>query len=738
MIIISFCNKTIEYSFYLMFFFVPLFFLGNTSELFEFNKMWLVFILTIFIGAAWVSKMIIEKKFVVRKTPLDIPIILFLISQIISTIFSLDTHVSFWGYYSRFNGGLLSIISYIFLYYAFVTNLEVKHALRVLIVSIASGIATVIWGFPSHFGFDLTCWVFRGVPDTNCWTDAFKPTIRAFSTLGQPAWFAAYLDVLIPLLMSYLLINIKQNKIKSFISLFLVMLFFYSCLIFANTRAAYVAFYIVDILFWAVLLFRKFFKFKTLLKYFLVIHIGFAICSFFFGAPIGALDKFTFPQLAKQFTVHAATVSPQPAKPTTIKLTGITDSAQIRLIVWKGAIQAWLASPIFGTGVETFAFAYYAHRPAEHNMTSEWDYLYNKAHNEYLNYLTTTGIFGLGTYLAIIVIFLFITVKFIFSGKESYQQFLLILALLSGYITILITNFFGFSVVIINLYFFLIPALVFFIADKLNDDKNYSYPANQTIKRLHLNINLYQWVLIIITLIIGGNMIFGLSRYWYADTLYALGTNLDHVSDYQQAFPLLDEAVSIVPNEPEYKDELAVNLGTIAGALYLQNDSRADQVAKKAIDLDNQIVADHPNNVIYWKNRLRIFYSLGNGDRKNQGKYYAEGIKALYKSYELAPTDAKITYNLGVILGQTGNIPEGIKFLEKTITLKPDYLDAYIALGLLYHQIAISPTSPEASSSAQGKIVNPEWQKKAVDIYNFVLKNLSPDNAQITKTLQSW
>ncbi|MBP7832915.1 MAG: hypothetical protein KA035_04060, partial [Candidatus Levybacteria bacterium] len=61
-----------------------------------------------------------------KRTPLDIPIALFLLSQILSTTFSMDPYVSFWGYYTRFNGGLLSLISYIFLYYAFAANLTEK------------------------------------------------------------------------------------------------------------------------------------------------------------------------------------------------------------------------------------------------------------------------------------------------------------------------------------------------------------------------------------------------------------------------------------------------------------------------------------------------------------------------------------------------------------------------------------------------------------------------------------
>src|SRR5207237_1009309 len=146
----------------------------------------------------------------------------------------------------------------------------------------------------------------------------------------------------------------------------------------------------------------------------------------------------------------------------TVLESGGTESGNIRRVVWKGAIDAWLSSPILGTGVETFAFAYYKHRPAAHNMTSEWDYLYNKAHNEYINYLATTGIFGLGTYLAFIGYFIILSLKEFLSPKEQTtpNNLLLSVGLFSGFITILIANFFGFSVVITNLYLFFFPLFI--------------------------------------------------------------------------------------------------------------------------------------------------------------------------------------------------------------------------------------------------------------------------------------
>src|ERR1035437_2590895 len=267
----NFCNKVIEYSFYLLFFLIPLAFTSDTSELFEFNKLWLTFVITIIIGLAWVTKMVIRKEFRIQRTPLDIPILLFLASQIISSIISLDMHVSLWGYYSRFNGGLLSIISYVFLYYAFVTNLkdEVKEekakfefkkiylfvaAIAVFIIGLlvssqvknpdlagipyqamatlitvfasfavfmlaapkgtlrrslyailSSALLVILWGLPSHFGYDPTCLLFRGTLDVSCWTTDFQPKIRIFSTLGQPNWMAAYLAALIPLIAALIL-----------------------------------------------------------------------------------------------------------------------------------------------------------------------------------------------------------------------------------------------------------------------------------------------------------------------------------------------------------------------------------------------------------------------------------------------------------------------------------------------------------------------------------------------------
>ncbi len=767
--LISYYNKAIEYSFYALFLLIPLVFQGNTSELFEFNKMWLTFAITIIIALAWFSKMVFQRRFFIQRTPLDIPLALFLLSQILSTIFSLDQHVSWWGYYTRFNGGLLSTICYIFLYYAFVSNIRVElhgnaseshkqtHNLwqidglvlvkRLLAVSLLSGLIVVLWGIPSHFGYDPTCLVFRGNFDTTCWTEAFKPTIRVFSTLGQPAWLAAYLAVLIPLTMAFALKNVilqesthkKNQEFRGNIyltSYFLLLTsLFYLCLIFANTRAGFIAFGFADVVLWSLILVKKLFSKKQFTKYFLFFHLIFLLCNFFFGAPIGSLDKFTFHELINRSNSGSQSVeksqSTQKRASQTEDFGGgvnITDSGKIRLLVWKGAVDVWRANPLFGTGVETFAFAYYKFKSPEHNLTSEWDYLYNKAHNEYLNYLATTGLFGLGSYILIILVFLWVALRNL--QNLSRENSLLVLALIAGFVSILVSNFFGFSVVIINLYFFLIPVFVFMLEGVLNPGKALTFSLGSEHSKKGGYINPYQWTVVGVFIIICVYFLLSLFRYWYADIAYALGNNLDKIGSYQEAFPQLKQAIEAEPNEPVYKDEFSINMGTLAAGLFLQKDStNGAQFATQAINLNNQVVESHPQNVVYWKNRVRLFYTLAQGDPDHQQVYSGEALRAIIKAYALSPQDAKISYNLGVLYGQAGDQKKAIEALKRTTTLKPNYRDAYFALGLFYHQLAVDKNN---------KVINPQMQAKAVETYRYILEHISPNDKQTKETLKSW
>ena len=90
-------RKIQQYLYYLLFLITPFVMYSATSELFEFNKMIFIYIIISGILCIWFMRMMQKGKIVVKKTPFDIFIWLFFLSQVISTIFSIDVHTSLFG-----------------------------------------------------------------------------------------------------------------------------------------------------------------------------------------------------------------------------------------------------------------------------------------------------------------------------------------------------------------------------------------------------------------------------------------------------------------------------------------------------------------------------------------------------------------------------------------------------------------------------------------------------------------
>jgi len=745
-------KKIIEYLFYALFFLTPFAMTNVNHELFEFNKMWLVYFFSVLIFFFWTFRMVSKKQFFVRRTPLDIPILLFLLSQIISTIISIDSHTSFWGYYSRFNGGLLSTICYIFLYYALTTNFfarkeEAKDfAKKILGVSIISGALVTLWGIPGHFGYDPTCLIFGRGLTTSCWTEAFNPTVRIFSTLGQPNWLAAYLSILLIIAIAFIIkysLTVKTfaEKIKNpqIIALAFITIAFYMAILWTNSQSGFLGFWGGLFIFIGLIKLTAIKKFglkpvrllktKTL-KLLIVIVIIFIAITFFIGNPFPRLQGFSFGGLTANLSKSApvteegeATGKSLPEQTGPALEYNITGSGNIRLIVWKGALNIFKSSPLFGTGVETFAYAYYKQRPIEHNLTSEWDYLYNKAHNEYLNYLATTGIFGLGSYLAFIGMFLVLAFKFI-NSQKNISSVLLPSSLIGALVSILISNFFGFSVVIPNLYLFTIPTLFFLIIGRR--EKMISLPQSESRESYQLKD--FTPVQILIISAIGLFTLYSiwfLINSWRADKAYALGYNYNKINEYVRANEPLEKAVKLRPGEDLFKNELSVNLSSIA--LAFATEQRTDEAAYyagRAKELSDEVERRNPNNLVYYKTRTRVLYTLA----QLEPSLLDEAYKMILKALELAPTDAKIHYNKALIEEILERKDEALKTLDKTIDLKNNYDEAYIRKAIILMDLADEEKDRERAN---------EHRKEAKDALEFVLKNISPNNPNVLELLKT-
>lgn len=704
-------NKAIQCCFYSLFFITPLIMASITSELFEFNKMIFIYLVTILIFSLWVTKMILVNKIIIKKTPLDIPILLFLLSQVFSTIFSIDIHTSIFGYYGRFNGGLISIIAYIILFYGLISNhadFQKNFINKLLKLSIVSSLLVMVWGLPGKFGYDLSCLVFTKQLSNSCWTNQFRPAERLFSTLGQPNWLGAYLAINF-FIGLYFFVTKEEKKYTILNAAYLILNF--TTILFTRSRSALLAAISGLIIIFGFFFYKRILVFKNYRLFFLLLIVSLLI----FKTGVNKIDNIIDPKT--YFKPKVKTVDKATKTPTEID---VTESGDIRKIVWKGALNLGKRYPFFGSGVETFAYGYYFVRPAEHNLTSEWDYLYNKAHNEYLNYFATTGYIGLITYLFLIVMVITYTAKNlknqILNNKKISNQTILTITLLILYLTILITNFFGFSTSTINLYFYLIPAIIIIINSNVNNEIMKQLDHN----RFSRSQKLYFFILLSSTLY----FLFSIVSYWLADISYAKGDNLYKVGQYQESANLLNQAIKW-KYEHVYEDKLSyvlANLAFISG--YQKEKEIAQQLTELSKYYNKKSIKASPKNVLYWKTSAKNEYLFYQNDGDINNLYVA--IESLNQAKKLSPTDPKISYSLALfysLLVDEKNIKNkkelqqlSILEINRSITLKSNDASFYLLKGQLLKKF--------------GRL------EEAKKTFQYILDKLNPEDTEAKKELQ--
>lgn len=636
-------EKLVRYCFFILFFFTPLFFLPNTSELFEFNKMIVVYVLTLLVASSWIIHSISNGKLIFRHTSLDWPIVFFLTTQFISFLFSIDQRTSLMGYYSRFNGGLLSLLCYSLLYWAFVTFMDRKSAQNSISISLWTVSLVSVYGILEHYGIDATLWV-QDVQN------------RVFSTLGQPNWLAAYIVILIFMSISNLMTKNGWAQLILPAVMFLTLLF-------TKSRSGIMAFGMSSMYFTWQIISRPFPQLRHSNRKLLIFAFISLIFVLTFTNPIRDLVITSQPLLT-------------PGKSTGPALEeGGTESGAIRKVVWTGAMRIWRSSPktqIIGTGPETFTMGYYQNRPIEHNNTSEWDLLYNKAHNEFLNYLATTGLLGLFSYL-------FLLYSIARQMYSSYQQLRLLnkstllplqsLALFCGWITIPITNFWGFSVVIIQVYMFVLPAFSLSLQTET--------PAASASPSQPLNLRRIALILVVLGATSWG--LFSLFQYWLADLKYASGQyNLKafrataDTAYILQAYENLTQAFELNSADPVISSELSLTTAYLS-VLTSETDATASaQLAETSMQLASKAIFQSPHHPNFYKSASRTAMLLGSVSPNKLDI----AVSSLLTAKIYSPTDPLIPYNLGIVYKMQQKYTLAQQEFQAALQLKPDHSDS--------------------------------------------------------------
>ncbi len=654
---------------------IPFVFCWLSDELFEFNKMLVVYAFASVIGGLCLARMVAAKKFIAKRTVFDLPLLAFLLSQVVTTIFSLHPRTSLLGYYTRLNGGLYSTLSYLVLYYAYIHTFTARDRRRLFTVLFTSSILVSLYAIGEHFGHSLSCLIIKGHFNVACWVQDVQN--RVYATLGQPNWLAAYNVTVIGLGTMIAFSHWCQRKTHLLNYLAPASIFFNFCsLLFTKSRSGILAFFAGLALTLVLIMISWLHQSKTAILR--QIKLLAAILAIFLVPALICGTQYTpsWRELTSRLQAQEPTLEmglPAHLKGIDVK---ITDSGDIRKIVWRGALDIWRHHFWLGTGVETFAYSYYLYRPTDHNWTSEWDYLYNKAHNELLNFAANSGLFGLATYLSIFVWLGFYTAVYLLKNHRDthyLERAHRLIGVSAALFALSITNFFGFSTVSVQVLLFVFLAI-----------------AATTYRPVIVTGSVtgfhepWQKVTLITVSIITFSLLHQVWQTWNADFNYARCKSLISRTGARQALAHCDLAVRLRPHEAMYQIELASYYAQYALALAKQAASESNNDSKNeyltwstyyhdaALALSDAGLALNPHNINFYKTRYQMFSSLATID----SSVWERARTDLETALTLSPTDPKLTYYYSLVLDKLGQTEAAAAYLARTLELRPLYYDA--------------------------------------------------------------
>ncbi len=183
----------IELLFFALLFCAPLFFDRSIGIVFSLSKATLIRSFTVIILALWATRLLLDNGGRFTRTLSDIPALTYFLACTAATLLSINVYVSFFGSYGRYEG-LITIGNYVALFFLASNLVNAEGMLKKLIVcAVSSGALMSVYGMIQRMGLDPFVW---GGVITN---------ERVISTIGQPNFLAAYLDMSFMLGMGVLL-----------------------------------------------------------------------------------------------------------------------------------------------------------------------------------------------------------------------------------------------------------------------------------------------------------------------------------------------------------------------------------------------------------------------------------------------------------------------------------------------------------------------------------------------------
>lgn len=347
-------------------------------------------------------------------SPLDLPVLAFLVVSILATIFSTNSGLSWRGMYYFYFEGLQAIIIYWMLYLV-VKNSVSERGREMVIKAILFGSGFVgVYAIIQKLGLDPLPWL-------------SSPRPRVWSTLGNPNFLGAYLAMVIPLAIDRItgLGRTRRHKL-CLIALLGVLL---SALAFTASRGAFVAL-LIALTVWTVVKIKTQGNFR---RWILVV-----VATLLVIILAGKLVERKAQQ--EPFTRMVSLVNWK------------EPNIASRLSGWKAALIMVEKRPLLGYGLDTFGLHFRRFMPEGYEQLTRQNANPAYVHNELLQKAATTGLAGVGVYLWLIISVVWI------GWRGAHQP--MVPGLLAASVAFIVQNQFGFGMITCSILFWLILGLL--------------------------------------------------------------------------------------------------------------------------------------------------------------------------------------------------------------------------------------------------------------------------------------
>ncbi len=753
--IVKWCDRLIVIGIFIMAFAVPLFFDIHLYSTFDLSKVGMMFFITLILFALWLVKMVTLNDFRSVRTPFDFVVFAFLLSNILSTIFSLNPAMSLFGCYKRYEG-LLAITCYIVIYYLTVNFIKTKRQVLGILTSILI-VGTISGGYAlvQHFGMDPLSW------------ESFNPW-RIISFFGNPVFYTVY--ALMSLLIGfglYLYIGKEKDEVKQHapkpviqkakkkkkieviaaaqpapspflgnIGLTIIaccaLLITYWGFALGNTRGCYLGLFGATFMFFC-LIGKKILKMDK--KKLIALGIGLFVLFFYYNimvkesSVIGRFaGLFVKEDVSKLSSVEKAIRAQTPIK-------GVNIVMPWRIFIWKSAIESIKDYPVFGTGPDTMGLVFpkYLQKifPKDGKGPIEFE---DRTHQDFLDHAVARGSIGAFIYIWGIACFLLLTWKFYRHSTIAGRP--IILGLAASVIGYIIQNQVSFSVTPVSCTLAIVAAIIvrsgwIFLQPStttlclsnnpmLDKTLNIAFLSGCSIipqqlserqakeeKPKNENVLYVGYILILCGLMC---VMYLTWQMYVADRYYKMGTvflgrdNKRAVEEYQKA-------INSFPYEVRYRDEL--NRAYIEQARNAATDEERILWAEKADMGAKEILRRTPGYA-------NGYFTLGIANyllsKTENDAFVQKAIDYYKKAAQINPFSSDTYNNLGVIYTRQNNLDEALIVFKEAYRINPGHIASMDNVARIY----ITKNKPEKALEVLYEIQDMDPNYQAARIQNMI------------------